>query len=152
MQVCLTLKPVFLLSFPSSIGKSPLHIPLILKGYYMLPGLCCPFPGGFYSEIHLSLLLGGCFLLTYDSSFLDHLPPKPLIRESRVGRVLGIVKKDFPPLPIFAFIFNCTSFWQELCLSWLASDIMSHWGDIIRWLPNQVIIFSFSVTHSLQNL
>lgn len=70
----------------------------------MLPCLCCPFPGGFYSEIHLSLLLGGCFLLTYDSSFLDHLPPKPLIRESRVGRVLGIVKKDFPPF-LFLLLF-----------------------------------------------
>lgn len=46
------------------------------------------------------------------------------------------------PVPIFAFIFNCP-FWQEPCLSWLVSGVMSHQGDIICWLLKQVITFFF---------
>lgn len=46
------------------------------------------------------------------------------------------------PVPIFALIFNC-AFWQEPCLSWLESAVMSHQGDRICWLLKQVITFFF---------
>ena len=105
MQVCSTLIPVVLLQFPNSIGKSLSCIPLIFNETCVPP---CLFLQDFFflfSEIHASLFLGSCFLLTYDSSFQIICPPKTFIRECRAGRVLGTVKKDFSPLPIFCFYF-----------------------------------------------
>lgn len=50
------------------------------------------FPGGFYSEIHLSLLTGGHPLPLSESSLSANLSLQPLIRESRAGRILDAVK------------------------------------------------------------
>lgn len=69
-----------------------------------------------------------------------NFPPRPSSGDPRLGKL----QVQFPatPVPIFAFIFNCT-FWQEPCLSWLVSGVMSHQGDIICWLLKQVITFFF---------
>lgn len=102
LQVCSPLMPLLLLQFPSSTGKSPSRIPLIFNKKCVPP---CLFLQDFFSEIHMSLLPGSCFLLTYDSSLQITCPPKTFIRECRVGRVLGTVKNDFSPLPIFLLLF-----------------------------------------------